>query len=95
MMILGTFLYFSICLSTSNQMLLIIHILEQLKQKLSLQDAEPWGGWRKVTSEGIQILMDTGKYLVTNCLSSSCSNKVLQTGCLMQKFISYCSAGRR
>lgn len=35
-MILGTFLYFSICLSTSNQMLLIIHILEQLKQKLSL-----------------------------------------------------------
>lgn len=33
-MILGTFLYFSIHLSTSNQMLPIIHILEQLKQKL-------------------------------------------------------------
>lgn len=64
-------------------------------EAVTLQDAEPWGGWRKVTSEGIQILMDTGKYLVTNCLSSSCSNKVLQTGCLMQKFISYCSAGRR
>lgn len=96
-MILGTFLYFSICLSTSNQMLLIIHILEQPKQKLSICKMQtPGEVVGRLFLKEFKPSWTLGNTWSLNVLvSSSCSNKVPQTECLMQKFISYCSAGRR